>query len=152
MQRGAVGLVPAANPYGTPLSPSPVYTLAAAFIKSCPASNAALPFKAFPALTAVQGMPASPGMPFLFSTASALPAGAMVTFVNGLSITSVKPTAGTGNTFTAIPPATDGGQTYVLITSKDVSGGPVTDADTLFGPAIMELTPNSPTYDMSIQK
>lgn len=53
MQRGAVGEVPAANPYGTPLGPNEVYTLAAAFIKSCPASNPALPFKPFPSLMVV---------------------------------------------------------------------------------------------------
>jgi Ferritin-like domain len=50
MQRGAIGEVPMANPYGTPLDPTAVFTLAASFIVSCPPTNAALPFTAFPSL------------------------------------------------------------------------------------------------------
>ncbi|KAK3065170.1 hypothetical protein LTS18_007369 [Coniosporium uncinatum] len=50
MQRGAVFEVPMANPYGTALDPTSVYTLAAAFITSCPTSNPPLPFTAFPSL------------------------------------------------------------------------------------------------------
>ncbi|KAF3909214.1 hypothetical protein ABW20_dc0102670 [Dactylellina cionopaga] len=152
MQRAALGRVPAGTPYGTPLSPSPVYTLAAAFIKSCPSTNMALPFKAFPALTAVQGMPASPGMPFEFSVATAPPAAFWVTFVNGLDIQSVAPSSVNGNNFMVTPPATFGGQAYALITSSDVTGGPIADSAILFGPAILEFTPNSPTFDISLQK
>jgi hypothetical protein len=51
MQRGAINEVPMANPFGTPLDPTSVYTLAAMFIVSCPASNAPLPFVPFPTLT-----------------------------------------------------------------------------------------------------
>ncbi|KAK6340873.1 hypothetical protein TWF696_009188 [Orbilia brochopaga] len=152
MQREAIHRVPAANPYGTALTPSPIFTLAAAFIESCPTTNMALPFTAFPTLTAVQGMPASPGMPFEFSVAAALPADFFVTFVNGLDITSVKPTSVSGYNFCATPPATFGGQTYALVTSMDITGGPITDASILFGPAIIELTPNSPTFDVNYQK
>jgi len=50
-QRAAIGEIAIANPYGTPLDPTSVYTLAAAFIKSCPSTNAALPFKPFPSLS-----------------------------------------------------------------------------------------------------
>jgi len=50
-QRAAIGEIAIANPYGTPLDPTSVYTLAAAFIKSCPATNEALPFKPFPSLS-----------------------------------------------------------------------------------------------------
>jgi hypothetical protein len=50
MQRGAIGEVPMANPNGTPLDPMAVFTLAASFIVSCPSTNAALPFTAFPSL------------------------------------------------------------------------------------------------------
>jgi hypothetical protein len=52
MQRGAIGEVPMANPYGTPLDPMAVFTLAASFIVACPSTNAALPFTAFPSLMA----------------------------------------------------------------------------------------------------
>ena len=54
-QRAAIGEVPMANPFETPLNPNPVFTLAAAFIVSCPASNPPLPFKAFPSLAATGG-------------------------------------------------------------------------------------------------
>ena len=37
--------------YDTPLDFNPVFSLASAFITACPATNPALPFKAFPALT-----------------------------------------------------------------------------------------------------
>lgn len=54
-QRAALGEVPMASPFMTPLNPNPVFTLAAAFIVSCPPSNPPLPFKAFPTLTATGG-------------------------------------------------------------------------------------------------
>lgn len=50
LQRSAIKAVAGANSFGTPLDPNAVLTLAASFIKECPASNAALPFKAFPSL------------------------------------------------------------------------------------------------------
>ncbi|KPI39493.1 uncharacterized protein AB675_5184 [Cyphellophora attinorum] len=54
-QRAAIGEVPMANPFETPLNPNPVYTLAAQFIVNCPATNPPLPFKPFPLLTATSG-------------------------------------------------------------------------------------------------
>lgn len=42
--------VPFAQPFDTPLSLNEVYSLASAFITSCPESNPKLPVKAFPAL------------------------------------------------------------------------------------------------------
>ena len=43
--------------YDTPLDFNPVFSLASAFITACPASNPALPFKAFPVLTSVGTAP-----------------------------------------------------------------------------------------------
>ena len=68
LQRYTSGEIAAANAYGTvshtqfdaiadtdpivqALDPTSAYTIAAAFIKSCPANNPPLPFKAYPALT-----------------------------------------------------------------------------------------------------
>lgn len=51
LQRSALKAVTGPNPFGTPLDPNAIFTLAASFISACPDTNAALPFKAFPALT-----------------------------------------------------------------------------------------------------
>jgi len=55
---------PWSGPYDTPVAFSPVFSVAAQFItpNSCPASNAALPFKAFPALTYMDGKVAFDGL------------------------------------------------------------------------------------------
>lgn len=147
MQRGALNQVPAANPFYTALNPNGAYTLAAAFIKSCPSTNAALPFKAFPSLTAVQGVPAAPGIPFEFSMAGSLPAGSFVTFVNGLSVTSVAPT-NVGKTFMATIPMTAEGQTYAFVTNANITK--LADSAIVAGPAIIEVTPPAPTFDLTI--
>ena len=47
--------------YDTPLDFNPVFSLASAFITACPASNPALPFKAFPALTLTGAAPLKNG-------------------------------------------------------------------------------------------
>ncbi|EPS35267.1 hypothetical protein H072_11398 [Dactylellina haptotyla CBS 200.50] len=170
MQRQALHRVPSANPYGTPLTPSPVYTLAAAFIKSCPSTNMALPFTAFPALTFNAEKPTlasisisidignkqssnkpAPVKPLEFSVVETLPSDFFVTFVNGLEVVSIKPTSVSGKTFSATPPDTFGGQTYALVTSVNMTSGPIADSGILFGPAILEITPRSPNYDVNYQ-
>lgn len=151
MQRSARGLVPAANPYYTPLDPNPVYTLAASFIKSCPSTNAPLPFKAFPALSSDSGEPLAMGMPADFSFKGDA-AGNYLTFVSGLMITSVK-IEGKGDKFMVKIPMGIEGQSYVFLTNKDVKGGPgsLTDAAIVAGPAIIEVTPNAPAFDPKYQ-
>lgn len=49
--RAALAQSPFPQPFDAPLTFNEVYTLAAGFIVSCPETNAALPVKAFPALT-----------------------------------------------------------------------------------------------------
>ena len=147
VQRFNLGEVAPANPYGTALGLNPVYTLAAAFITSCPSTNVALPVMAFPTLTATQGNPAAEGMPFTFSVKGTLPSSFYVVFVSGLSTTSVKPTMA-GDTISAVVPAAAMGQTYVFI-SKSMTNGTLTDAMILYGPAIIEVTPPAPTFDLS---
>ncbi|KAK4945502.1 hypothetical protein LTR10_015398 [Elasticomyces elasticus] len=149
-QRATVGEVPFANPYGTPLDPMSVYTLAAMFITSCPAKNAALPFTAFPTLTydgTMESMCWS-GESIKLTAAKSIPAGSYVTFVSGLNVVSVRGTI-SGMDITAEIPAVAMGQTYVLVTSKDVEGTLV-DASVLFGPAIIEVMPAAPVIDDTI--
>jgi hypothetical protein len=50
LQRTSLGAIGAADPFGTPLGPNAVFSLAAQFITSCPPSNPPLPFAAFPSL------------------------------------------------------------------------------------------------------
>ena len=147
VQRFNLGEVAPANPYGTALGLNPVYTLAAAFIKQCPSSNPALPVKAFPTLTATQGIPAAEGITFTFSVKGSLPSTFFVVFVSGLDTTSVTPTL-QGDTIAAVIPATAMGQTYVFI-SKSKTNGSITDDLILYGPAIIEVTPPAPTFNIS---
>ena len=147
VQRFNLGEVAPANPYGTALGLNPVYTLAAAFIKSCPSTNAALPVKAFPALTATQGIPAAEGITFTFSVKGELPETFFVTFVSGLSTTSVDPIMD-GGQVEAVIPATAMGQTYVFLTNVDTETT-LNDSIILYGPAIIEVTPPSPTFNIS---
>lgn len=149
VQRFNLGEVAPASPYGTALGLNPVYTLAAAFIKSCPSTNAALPVMAFPTLTATQGIPAAEGITFTFSVKGTLPATFFVVFVSGLSTTSVVPIMA-GGMIEAVIPATAMGQTYVFI-SKAATNTTLNDTMILYGPAVIEVTPPAPTFDLSQQ-
>lgn len=147
LHRFAIGEVAPANPYGSAIIPNAAYTLAAAFITSCPSSNPALPFKAFPALTATQGNPTSPGLSFTFSS-SPLPSGTFyVTFVSGLVTVSMAASVSNGMIETIIPENVSG-QTFAFVTNSNVTA--VTDAVVLFGPAILQVTPPSPTFDLTV--
>ncbi|KAL2045004.1 hypothetical protein N7G274_002779 [Stereocaulon virgatum] len=151
LQRFNLGEIAAANPYGTALGLNQVFTIAGAFIKSCPASNPTLPLKAFPGLTATQGNPTSQGIPFTFQAKGTVPASAFVTFVSGLNTTSV-PVTMKGNMISAMIPNTIAGQSYAFITSSAIAAGmSVTDNMVLFGPAVIEVTPPSPMFDIKEQ-
>ena len=149
LQRFNLGEIAPANPYGTALGLNDVFTMAAAFIKSCPASNPALPVKAFPSLTATQGEPTSQGIPFTFSVMGTLPSTFFVTFVSGLTIVSVTPTM-SGDMISAMIPDTISGQSYAFITSS-MTNMSVTDEMVLFGPTVVEVTPPAPMFDISQQ-
>lgn len=177
-QRNAVSEVPFPTPYGTPLDPTSVYTLAAAFIKSCPASNYALPFKPFPALTlkTMGGTNEEPqssehwgqrwnghgwseesntmkadaikqGATIDLTSAGAVPSGAYLTFVSGLTTVSV-PAKISGMEVMAAVPNTVAGQVYVFVT-KMAANGTLMDADVVAGPAIVEIYPAAPSIDYS---
>ncbi|KZV98172.1 hypothetical protein EXIGLDRAFT_329109 [Exidia glandulosa HHB12029] len=123
--------------FDTPLGLNQVYSLAAAFITSCPSTNPALPVKAFPALSA--------------STASNLKAGESVTFnlpstVNSTSgqLYAAFLTGGTieyapytVNQSVTIPTSVNStGTIYAVITSSNSS---VTDDNTVAGPAVLQF-------------
>ncbi len=102
-----------------------------------------------------------------FTAAGTIPAGSYVTFVNGLTITSVKGTVkGTskstsqvvnvtdrlpGSDISAKIPAGLAGQTYVFVTKSDVETT-FSDSAVLFGPAIIEVLPAPPAINYNLLK
>lgn len=150
MQREALGEVPAANPYGAALGLNSVFTLAASFIESCPSTNAALPVTPFPSLTVTQGLPVAPLTILTLEAAGSIPAGSFVVFVSGLDTIAVSPSSVLDKALSVEVPATVSGQSYVFITNSKPTG-PVTDSIIIFGPAIIEATPSSPTFDLTAQ-
>jgi len=145
--RYSVGEVPMANDLATPLGFNAVYSLAAAFITSCPSTNAALPVMAYPGLTVDTGTPAAVGVDLMFTTKAALPETFFVTYVSGLDIISVEPTM-SGDLIMGVIPEGISGQSYAFITTANVTA--ITDAVVIAGPAIIEVTPMSPTFDLTI--
>lgn len=150
IQRDSLLEVASAKIVGTPVSPNAIFTLASAFIASCPSTNPPLPFAAFPTLTATQGMPNAPNMTTTFSVGGAIPDPFFITFVSGLDTVSVQGT-NNGGMLTATIPDQAQGQTYAFVTSS-VANGTLADSSVLFGPAILEVTPDSPTFDITVQK
>lgn len=194
-----------------------VYTLAAMFIKSCPANNPPLPFQSFPSLivkstfgtceepdcdpsAAIKRDPeASPsdrkhrggggrhhdggwypgnnwdhnknskaamaGTSVTFTAQKNIPAGSYVTFVSGLTVTSVKGTVNgkqrgtqhntltqsnftTGMDIKATVPSAIMGQSYVFVSKSDVENT-FDDSQVLFGPAVLEVAPPAPQLNFN---
>jgi len=146
--RGAAGEIPFANPVGTPLDFNPVYSIASGFITACPSTNVALPVKAYPALTLISGLPTAVDAHIDMSTMASVSGATFATFVSGLDVVSV-PIAANGGVMSAMVPAGVEGQSYVFLTSDN--SGKVTDANVIAGPAILEITPSSPTFDVGIK-
>jgi len=146
--RNANGQIPMANVFGTPLSPNAVFTIASGFITSCPSTNFALPFTAYPnTLTLTSGLPTAMGASITLQPKTAVDGEFFATFVSGLSVLPATVTMGAGGVEVAVPMGAEG-QSYVFLT-KDNSGN-LTDSNIIAGPAIIEITPGSPTFDLSI--
>jgi hypothetical protein len=145
--RGAVGEIPMANVFGTPMGLNAVFTIASAFITSCPSTNMALPVMAYPSLTLASGSPTAPNAT-IDLTLNTMPSGTVyATFVSGLMILPV-PVTMSGGFVSAVVPVGVSGQSYVFLTS-DMSGN-LTDSSILAGPAIIESTPDSPTFTLTV--
>ncbi|KAK4983624.1 hypothetical protein LTR66_004618 [Elasticomyces elasticus] len=146
-ERNAVGELPMANVLATPLGLNAVYSIASQFIVSCPASNMALSVHAYPVLTATGGMPTAPGAVVSFSTKASTSGAMFVTFVSGLDVAAV-PVTMMGEAIEATVPMQASGQSYAFLTMT--SDGNLTDASIVAGPAILEVTASSPTFDLSV--
>ncbi|EED16603.1 conserved hypothetical protein [Talaromyces stipitatus ATCC 10500] len=159
IQRASLLDVVSANIAGTPLTPNAIFTIASSFITACPSTNAALPFKAFPAI-AVNGIP-NPAQAIPVNTVAslampgpnppAIPATAFVTFVSGIDIISVPAQVVNGAIAVTIPPQASG-QIFGLLTTESLTGtGTLLDeTKVIAGPAIMEIQPASPSIDFTV--
>jgi hypothetical protein len=148
VQRLALGKIASASPYGSALVPNGAYSIASTFIASCPSSNAKLPFTAFPSLATVRDPETESAGVLRFAPSKAIPKDSFLTYVNGLTTKSVKPHSFDETSFGANVPEDISGQTYVFVTSSNVTS--VMDSNILFGPAIIELAPDQPTIDFSV--
>jgi hypothetical protein len=125
-----------------------VYTIASAFIKPCPSTNAALRVMAYPSLTLVSGLPTAVGAVIELEPETVPVGDFFVTLVCGLDIIAVQ-TQGIKNGMAMVEvPMNTSGQAYAFLT-KDNSGS-VTDPNVLCRPAIIEVTPGSPTFTLTI--
>jgi len=130
--RGANGQIPMANVFGTPLSPNAVFSIAAGFIKSCPSTNFALPFTAYPnSLAVVSGLPTAMGTGITFKPKTAVEGEYFATFVSGLSVLPVSVDSKSDAGVTVTVPKGAEGQSYVFLT-KDNSGN-LTDSNIIAG-------------------
>ncbi|KAJ6581852.1 ferritin-like domain-containing protein, partial [Mycena capillaripes] len=117
-----------------PLDLNQVFTLAAAFITSCPSTNPALPVKAFPTLT-VTTTSYSPGKTISLKYTPATPVAdgtaLYVAFYTGLSVEYAKLENGK-----VVIPKDLRGQVYAVVTTSDSA---ISDGNTVAGPAILLL-------------
>ena len=142
-------LSPFPSAQDVPLTPNAVFTLASAFITSCPADNPALPVKAYPAVAASAAGPVAAGSTVEFKTATAVLAvktgseaklyAAFITAAGPVYADLVE--TGDGINFSVKVPASgvDGQSYLVLCNCKER----VDDGTIVAGPAVLEVTPAS---------
>ncbi|MCJ1298989.1 hypothetical protein MMC08_001780 [Hypocenomyce scalaris] len=138
--RSEIAESPFPSPFDTPLDFDEVYTLAAQYIVSCPASNPALPVKAFPVLTLGTTGTINVGTTIDLLTPGytlAPVSGAQLygAFLNVTGPTFVPATAVAGGYAVTVPPEA-AGQTYVVLTGCNEA---VSDDTIVAGPAIVEV-------------
>ncbi|KAF2871614.1 ferritin-like domain-containing protein [Massariosphaeria phaeospora] len=137
--RNTVGQAPFPAPFDSPLSYNEVYTLAAQFIKSCPSTNAPLPVKAFPTLTASsKDMMIKSGSMVMLATKGYKVEGGEVyaAFITILGPVFVDAKAVDGG-YEVVVPKEVSGQSYVVLTSCNTAA---TDDTIVAGPAVVEVS------------
>lgn len=136
--RNAVGQAPFPQPFDDPLSYNEVYTLAAQFITSCPSTNAPLPVKAFPVLTASSmDTMIKMGSKVMLATKGykieGKVYGAFITVTGPIFVEAMEMDGG----FEVEVPEGVAGQSYVVLTSCNTAA---TDDTIVAGPAIVEIS------------
>ncbi|RFU31779.1 hypothetical protein B7463_g4573, partial [Scytalidium lignicola] len=152
--RNAVGEVPNANPFGTPLGLNASYSIVRRYTQSCSHNNSALPLTVYPQLAVSTGNTTlnttrANGSIILTpeNGGSALRGSVYATYLSGLQIIPIATTKGPDGTVRATVPPAVSGQSYVFLT-KDNSGN-ITDSTVIAGPAIVEAVPSPPTSNSS---
>jgi hypothetical protein len=130
---------PFPSPFDNPLSYNEVYTLAAQFITGCPSTNAPLPVKAFPTLTATsKDMPIKTDSTLMLATKGYKVTGGKVyaafITVTGPVFADAKEVDGG---FEVKVPKGIAGQSYVVLTSCNTAA---TDDTIVAGPAVVEVS------------
>ena len=136
--RNAVGQAPFPQPFDDPLSYNEVYTLAAQFITSCPSTNAPLPVKAFPVITASSmDTMIKMGSKVMLATKGykieGKVYGAFITVTGPIFVEAMEMDGG----FEVEVPEGVAGQSYVVLTSCNTAA---TDDTIVAGPAIVEIS------------
>ncbi|ORY71212.1 ferritin-like domain-containing protein [Pseudomassariella vexata] len=142
--RVASGVAAVPSPFDTPLGPKAVFSLAAPFITSCPAgSNLAL--TAFPTLTMSSPAAGSPEAAALTAGTNLVLASDAAAGATFCGFTNAGQVGGTAFTpFTAAGgcavPQNLAGITYLTLTSAGPADGVITDAITLAGPMVLQIS------------
>ena len=132
---------PFPQPFDDPLNLNEVYTLAAPFIVSCPASNPALPVKAFPSLSVTSTGTIKTGSTITLATEGytlVTADGKQPIYAAFITVTGpifVKATPVYGG-FSLVVPAGVNGQSYVVLNACNDA---VNDSTVAAGPAIVEI-------------
>ncbi|KAI8964899.1 ferritin-like domain-containing protein [Daldinia sp. FL1419] len=141
--RVASGVAASPSPFDTPLGPKAVFSLAAPFIKSCPAGSNLI-LTAFPTLTMTSPAPVAGVM--------ALAEGTMLNFQSDAASDAkfcgfTNSAAPGGTAFTAFDaaqgcalPPNLAGTVYVTLTNAAAPDGVITDDITIAGPLVMNLS------------
>jgi hypothetical protein len=135
--RGTVGQAPFPAPFDNPLSYNEVYTHAAQFIKSCPETNAPLPVKAFPMLTASsEDMEIKTGSKVMLAVKDMKTKGevyaAFITVTGPMFVDTMAVEGG----YEVTVPEGIAGQSYVVLTNCNTAA---TDDTIVAGPAVLEV-------------
>ncbi|TGO26233.1 hypothetical protein BPAE_0063g00020 [Botrytis paeoniae] len=147
-ERNANGEIPMVNSFATPLGLNAVYSIASSFIVSCPSTNAALPVMAYPPLALKSGLPTAPGANVALVPETAPSGTFYTTFASGLDTIAVESQVGSDGLIMTAVPINISGQSYAFLTNDN--SGTLTDSNIIAGPAIIEVTPDSPTFDLLI--
>lgn len=131
-QSSAVGMMePWGSAYDTALGLDMVYTIASAFITSCPDSNPALPVKAFGALTVDNGVPGQTAT-FTFDNSAQGSTVEYAIFYSGVGTASVQ----LDENHMAMVPSGLQGISYVVV-STAATAADVTSDNIVAGPAFI---------------